>query len=90
MPNGRRIKGERPKLTVTHDDDGGITVKCPQSGMVFSIIETHPSALGPKGAFVEAYAYEMKHEVLVQNVPTNRNHPTTAYYAVPRKEADPT
>lgn len=82
-----RSKTERPRLLVTHDEDGGITIQCPQSGVVLSVIETHPSASGPKGTFVEAYAYESKHTISAQDASRpDAPHSVTAYYVHPESE----
>ena len=52
------MPSKRPKIVVTHDDDGGVTVRCPLSGVVISVIETHPDVIGTKAAIVEVYPYE--------------------------------
>jgi hypothetical protein len=55
----RRLRGgPRPRLIVRHDEDGGITIEDIASGVVISIIGTHPLAHGPRSLVIEAYARE--------------------------------
>lgn len=84
-------KDKRPRLGVTRDDDGGLTIHDPQSDLVVSIIATNPLANGPRGLFVEVYAYRGG-DVLAEDA-TRREpgddspvtfrigrHPTIAFY----------
>lgn len=82
MPNGRRARTERTPLVVTHEEDGGLTIHDEASGVVLSVIATHPSASGPKGLFVEAYAYASAKSIVTQDAsnPRNPRVPVTAYY----------
>ena len=57
-------------LTVSHDSDGGITVKDSRTGVVVSIISK-----GPDDApllYVEPYAFRARLEVHVEEVPARR------------------
>lgn len=62
-------RGERPRIDVTRDDDGGITAYDPFSGVVLSVISTHPLASGPRGLIVEAYAYQSGQKMEAQDWP---------------------
>lgn len=53
----RKHERTRPPLSVTRDSDGGLTIHDPASGIVLSVISSHPYASGPKSLTVEAYAY---------------------------------
>lgn len=81
----------RPLISVTRDADGGLTLHDPQSDLVVSIIATHPDIHGPRGLFVEVYAYnggpvpwqdasrrERDDDGITR--PDSR-HPTIAFYA---------
>ena len=61
----KRGRGVRA-VAVTYDDDGGCTVKDIRSGLVVSIIGTHPDANGPIGIYVEVYDYHSR-DVLMQD-----------------------
>ena len=50
-------KTRRPVITVTRDDDGGLTIHDPDTDLVVSLITTHPDANGPRGLHIEVYAY---------------------------------
>lgn len=82
----------RPALIVTRDDDGGLTIRDPQSDLVLSIIATHPDASGPRGVTLEVYDYRGR-DVLASNITppkpgeeyapvplTIAHHPTFAFY----------
>jgi hypothetical protein len=84
---------KRPAITVTRDDDGGLTLHDPQSGLVLSVIATHPDANGPRGLFVECYRYKggdvlwQDATLRVARVPDavadndgRDRHPTIAFY----------
>lgn len=59
QPTARRIRGgPRPTLIVTHAEDGGVTIEDVASGIVLSVIGTHPLANGPRSLVLEAYARE--------------------------------
>lgn len=86
------MSDKRPPIKVTRDDDGGLTLHDPLSGIVLSVIATHPAANGPKGLYVEAYSYQPG-DVMWEDV-TRREigddsprvfaiarHPTIAFYA---------
>lgn len=91
---------KRKRLVVTQDEDYGITVIDPQSGLRLSIIATHPSAAKPYGVFVEVYPGEPGHEIVVLpasvdtakviTVDTKQSlrHPTLAFYGHKLAEAD--
>lgn len=81
---------KRPRLVVTHDDDGGITVNDKAyTGLMVSIIGSHPDANGPKALHVEVYPYTGEQDVVVNSVPGRSQHPKhphLAFVAVPRGE----
>lgn len=81
MPR-RRNPYNRPPLTVEHDSDGGLTIHDPQSNLVVSLVSTHPAASGPRGLYVEVYAYNGG-PVPWQDAsrPGDNRHPTIAFYA---------
>jgi hypothetical protein len=80
-------------VAVTYDDDGGCTVRDTRSGLLVSIIGTHPDASGPIGIHVEVYDYNGR-EVLMQDasIPKDKDgndmplrltiakHPHVAFY----------
>ena len=81
----------RRSITISRDDDGGLTLHDPQSDLVVSVIATHPDANGPRGLFVEVYAYRGG-EVPWQDATRRQveddgitrpdpRHPTIAFYA---------
>jgi len=81
---------KRPALAVTRDSDGGLTIHDPQSGLVVSLIATHPDANGPRGLTVEVYAYrggpvpfQAASLGTLDAITSNRAtpHPTFAFYA---------
>ena len=80
---------KRKAITVTRDDDGGLTLHDPASGLVLSVIATHPDANGPRGLFVECYAYaggpvpwqNATRPPLTDEDPYASAHPTFAFYA---------
>ena len=84
---------QRPALTVTRDNDGGLTVHDSQSGIVLSVIGTNPAANGPKGLFVEAYAYaggpvtvqaaSVASAAIIATPALAIPHPTIAFYSTP-------
>ena len=83
---------KRNPLTVTRDSDGGITVHDKASGIVLSVVGTHPLASGPRGLFIEAYAYRggpvttqvasiATGEAVTIDAAKPVHHPTFAFYA---------
>lgn len=78
----RRNPWNRDPLIVTHDDDGGITVRDPQSNIVLSVISSHPAANGPRTVIVEAYHYESGVYEVFTDDSRVRNRPVLTFYAV--------
>lgn len=64
---------------VTKDDDGGLTIHDVGTGLVVSIISTHPAASGPHGLTIEVYDY--KGRDILSGVPLRiaRRHELTFY-----------
>jgi hypothetical protein len=76
---------KRPSIHVTRDEDGGLTLSDPASGVVLSVISTNPAASGPIGLYVEAYAYRGG-PIAWQEATTRTGiarHPTFAFYVMP-------
>lgn len=92
----RRQEGKRVPLTVTHDDDGGLTIHDQASGLVVSVIATHPLVNGPKGLVIEVYDYHGQDVLMEDAVQMRRgrrddeedapvrlvvaHHPTVSFY----------
>ena len=83
---------KRPELLISHDSDNGVTLRDPLSGVVLSIISTHPLANGPKGLIVEAYSIESGRQMLAQKheprLAPNPAHPVVTFYALPERKAE--
>jgi len=43
------------RLSVTKDTDGGVNVRDETTGLIVSVIGTHPDSNGPQGVVVEVY-----------------------------------
>ena len=82
-----RHKAKGRDLEVVLDNDGGVTLRDRISGVVLSIIGTHPDANGPKGLIVEANAWESDKEIAVEDTPPdllrNPRNPVRTYYTDP-------
>lgn len=84
---------QRPRMEVTRDDDGGITVNDPHSGVVLSVVSSHPDINGPVGLHVEAYVFESGDKrVHKEDIPAEalRNPRTTVsvFYALPMTDEE--
>lgn len=77
----RRRGGPRPVLSVRHEDDGGLTIQDHHSGIVVSIIGSHPLASGPRSLVLEAYAYETGRRVMAAPIGAN-DHPFSLEHKV--------
>lgn len=77
----RRRGGPRPVLSVRHEDDGGLTIQDHHSGIVVSIIGSHPLASGPRSLVLEAYAFEMGRRVMAGPIGAN-DHPFSLEHKV--------
>ena len=63
----------RHRMVITQDSDGGITVNDHKdSGLVVSIISSHPAANGPRTLLIEVYPYEGNRKADFQRVMADR------------------
>jgi hypothetical protein len=86
---------KRAALEVRRDSDGGLTIRDPQSDLMLSVMPTNPDANGPRGLYVEVYAYQggdvMWQEATRREVSDETplsfgiaRHPTIAFYGESR------
>lgn len=58
-------------LLVSHGEDGGVTIQDQASGIILSVIGSHPLASGPRSLILEAYAYETGRVVMAGPIGAN-------------------
>lgn len=82
--------GVRVRLNVTQDEDGGVTVGDPQSGLVLSIIPSHPASNGPRTLLVEAYTWGAEQAVEAHVTPVDllriKSNRVVSFTSRPRQE----